>query len=102
MTAHTQISNADRQSRSALIGAMILYGTFGLLMFGPLAFGAVEPWSIFVVETGSVILTVLWFAKQWIDGEIDIVWNPLFLPMAGFAVLILRSLFLGLLHTGTT
>ena len=96
MTAHTQISNADRQSRSALIGAMILYGTFGLLMFGPLAFGAVEPWSIFVVETGSVILTVLWFAKQWIDGEIDIVWNPLFLPMAGFAVLILTQLVFGL------
>ena len=30
---------------------IVLYGTFGLLMFGPLAFGAVEPWSIFVLES---------------------------------------------------
>lgn len=96
MTAHTQIRNPDQQSRSAQIGALILYGTFGLLMFGPLAFGAVEPWSIFVVEIGSVILTALWFAKQWIDGEINIVWNPLFLPMAGFAVLILTQLAFGI------
>jgi len=96
MTAYTQISDAERQSRSAKIGAMILYGTFGLLMFGPVAFGAVEPWSIFILEIGSVILSILWFAKQWVDGEIDIVWNPLFLPMAGFAILILTQLAFGL------
>ncbi len=96
MTAYTNISNADRQSRSAKIGALLLYGTFGLLMFGPLAFGAVEPWSIFVLETGSVVLTVLWFAKQWIDGEIEIVWNPVFLPMGAFAVLIAAQLVFGL------
>jgi hypothetical protein len=34
----------NRRSQSARIGSILLYGTFGLLMFGPLAFGAVEPW----------------------------------------------------------
>jgi O-antigen ligase len=58
-------------------------------MFGPLAFGAVEPWSIFVLETGATLLALLWLAKQWIDGTIRIRWNPLFLPMAAFALLIL-------------
>ncbi|MGA7752693.1 MAG: O-antigen ligase family protein [Candidatus Sulfotelmatobacter sp.] len=96
MTEYTKISDAERQSRSAEIGTIVLYGTFGLLMFGPLAFGAVEPWSIFLVEAGSVLLTLLWLAKQWLDGEIDIVWNPLFLPMGGFAVLILTQLIFGL------
>lgn len=61
-------------------------------MFGPVAFGAVEPWSIFVVEVGSVALMSLWLAKQRIDGEIDILWNPLFLPMAAFGLLILVQL----------
>jgi len=59
------------------------------LLFGPVAFGAVEPWSIFIVETGSVLLFGLWLTKQWLEGEIKVLWNPLFLPMAAFAVLIL-------------
>jgi O-antigen ligase len=87
-------AEASRQELSARLGATVLYGTFGLLMFGPLAFGAVEPWSIFVVETGSVVLALIWLAKQSIDGEIDILWNPLFLPMAAFGVLILLQLVL--------
>ena len=57
-------------------------------MFGPLAFGAVEPWSIFVVESGALLLTLLWLAKQWLDGQISLLWNPLFLPMSGYGALI--------------
>jgi len=81
-------SNITPQFVSERIGLILLYGTFGLLMFGPLAFGAVEPWSIFVVETGAVALTLLWLAQQRLEGEVNILWNPLFLPMAAFAVLI--------------
>lgn len=79
----------DRKQLSMQIGSILLYGTFGLLMFGPVAFGAVEPWSIFVLEVGAVFLTLLWLAKQWIDGEMNLHWNPLFLPMSGFGILIL-------------
>jgi O-antigen ligase len=79
----------DLRVLSNQIGGVLLYGTFALLMFGPLAFGAVEPWSIFVLETGSVLLILLWLAKQWLDGELTIQWNPLFLPMSAFAILIL-------------
>lgn len=61
-------------------------------MFGPLAFGAVEPWSIFIVEMGAVLLTGLWIAKQWIDEEISILWNQIYLPMLAFASLILLQL----------
>jgi O-antigen ligase len=79
----------DPRLLSTHIGNVLLYGTFGLLMFGPLAFGAVEPWSIFILEAGAVALALLWLAKQWLDGEITIQWNPLFLPMAFFGGLIL-------------
>jgi O-antigen ligase len=82
----------DPQARSAQIDAILLYGTFGLLLFGPVAFGAVEPWSIFFLEAGSVLLTLLWLGKQWRDGDLTIQWNPLFLPMAGFGVLILLQI----------
>jgi O-antigen ligase len=84
----------DPQELSQLLGLVLLYGTFGLLMFGPLAFGAVEPWSIFILESGSLTLLLTWFAKQWIDGELVIRWNPLFLPMAGFGVLVILQLIL--------
>ena len=82
----------DPRVLSNQIANVLLYGTFGLLMFGPLAFGAVEPWSIFVLETGSVFLVLLWLTKQWLDGEINVQWSPLFLPMAAFGLLILLQL----------
>ena len=81
-------AEVNPQVRSAQMGSLLLYGTFTLLIFGPIAFGAVEPWSIFIVETGAVVLSAVWLAKQWFDGEINILWNPLFLPMAAFGVVI--------------
>lgn len=88
---HRQSSKTEvsRESIVARIDAVLLYGTFGLVMFGPIAFGAVEPWSIFIVETGAVLLTLTWLAKQWLKEQIFIIWNPLFLPMGAFATLLL-------------
>src|SRR5215472_4175881 len=92
MSHHHRRSSKTEVSREAVIAridAILLYGTFGLLMFGPIAFGAVEPWSIFLVETGAVLLTLTWLAKQWLKEHVFIIWNPLFLPMGAFAALIL-------------
>ena len=93
MKIHRKIS--DPKSRVTQVDAALLYGTFGLLMFGPLAFGAVEPWSIFILESGAVLLGLLWLAKQWLNAEIDILWNPLFLPMSAFALLAGLQIVLG-------
>jgi O-antigen ligase len=87
--AHKTSKEIDPRLLSEQMGKILFYGTFGLLLFGPVAFGAVEPWSIFILEAGSLLLVLLWFAKQWLDGELNIQWNPLFLPMAAFGVLIL-------------
>jgi O-antigen ligase len=92
MIAHSRTTDPNRQS---LMDAVLLYGTFGLLMFGPLAFGAVEPWSTFILEAGSALLALLWLTKQWIEGEVTIRWNPLFLPMAAFGFLILLQIGVG-------
>ena len=50
------MTESNRQRLSAQLGDIVLYGTFALLMFGPIAFGAVEPWSIFVLESGAALL----------------------------------------------
>jgi O-antigen ligase len=76
------------QSPSARLGSVLLYGVFGLLMFGPLAFGGVEPWSIFILEAGAALLFLLWVAKQYLDGEIKLQPNALYWPMGAFGLLI--------------
>ncbi|MGA8761520.1 MAG: O-antigen ligase family protein [Candidatus Sulfotelmatobacter sp.] len=76
----------------APIDAALLYGTFGLLMFGPLAFGAVEPWSTLLMEAGAAFLFLLWISKQMLDGELAVRGNPLFLPMGAFGLLIISQL----------
>jgi O-antigen ligase len=76
------------RERSMQIEKILFYGVFGLLLFGPLAFGAVEPWSILTIEVGAVLLFLLWTSKQVFDGRIKIRWNPAFLPMAVFGGLI--------------
>jgi O-antigen ligase len=86
--AHKTHREFDPRLLSEQLGKVLLYGTPGVLMFGPVAFGAVEPWSIFVLEISSLLLVLLWLAKQWLDGELNIQWNPLFLPMAAFGGLI--------------
>ena len=71
---------------------VIFYGAFGLLLFGPLAFGAVEPWSIFVLEAGAAILLVLWAIRQVASGELSATGNPLFAPLLAFAFCIVLQL----------
>ena len=83
---------ANFQWLMARVDSILLYSTFGLLMFGPLAFGAVEPWSIFILEIGCIILTMLWLLKQWLGSELTIQWSPLYPPMAGFGVLVLLQI----------
>ncbi len=92
MSATSTTANPSPRSARPQAGTGLLYGIFGLLMFGPLAFGAVEPWSIFVMEAGSAVLFLLWVGKQVLEGEMKIRWNPLFLPMGVFGLLIVSQL----------
>jgi len=79
----------NRGTRAEQAATVLLYGVFGLLLFAPLAFGAVEPWSIFVLEAGSASLFLVWVWKQSLEGEMKIRGNPLFPPMGIFGLLIL-------------
>ena len=89
------ITTTPRSQRAEQAGTVLLYGIVGLLLFGPLAFGATEPWSIFLMEAGSAALFLLWIGKQILQDGMKITWNPLFLPMGVFGVLILSQLIFG-------
>jgi O-antigen ligase len=57
-------------------------------LLGPLVFGAVEPWSIFALETCAVLLLAVWAFRQWTNSEVNISENVVYRPMAAFFVLV--------------
>jgi O-antigen ligase len=66
-----------------------------LLVFGPLAFGATEPWSEAILQAGAMLLLLLWCAKQ-ITWKAAVIHNsPLFWPMALFAAVVLLQVLAG-------
>lgn len=88
----SSISEIDGRKTQGALATVVLYGTFGLLLFGPLAFGAVEPWAIFLIEAGAAALFLTWLFQQSLQGQIKIRRNPLFAPMATFGLLIAAQL----------
>jgi len=80
---------------SSPLDSITFYGVFGLLLFGPLAFGAVESWSISIMQAGTGLLFAVWAARQVAARELEVRGNPLFLPMSLFAGLILWQLATG-------
>ena len=78
-------------SQPRLTDTALLLSASGVLLLAPLAFGAVEPWSIFALETCGLLLLCAWTARQWGRNELHITDNPLYRPMAAFfALLVLQ------------
>ncbi|MGA8493611.1 MAG: O-antigen ligase family protein [Terriglobales bacterium] len=86
---------SPRPSFPSKMDHVLLYGVFAILLFAPLAFGAVESWSISIMQLGASFLFALWAARQVVAGDLEIMGNPLFLPMGLFAGLILWQLATG-------
>ena len=76
--------------KRALVGLLCV-----VLAFGPLAFGAVQPWAIFILELGATACLIIWALRQLTNGALKVHWNPLFVPALLFAALIGIQLALG-------
>lgn len=61
-------------------------------MFGPLALGVVQDWSIALFEGGAAVVLLIWMAWQLAAREISIRWNPLFAPMLVFFAFVLEQI----------
>jgi O-antigen ligase len=58
-------------------------------MFGPLALGIVQDWSIALFEAGAAVVLLIWITWQLAAHKVRIRWNPLFAPMLVFFGLVL-------------
>lgn len=84
----------QRESLSAA-DSFVFYGVFGLLLLGPLALGAVEPWAIFSLEAGAGLLFIVWIASRFFSNDLSVNWIPLFSPMLVFAALVVFQIVTG-------
>jgi O-antigen ligase len=74
----------------------LLCGIIPLLFFAVLSFGAVELWSISLLEIGSALLFLAWAAGQLVCGKIRIQSSPLYAPVTLFSVVVILQLGLNL------
>ncbi len=72
--------------------SVLRLGIVVLLFFGPLAFGAVEPWSTFIVESGTGLLFLLWTIQQMRRETLHVRPNPLYGPILAFSIVIILQL----------
>ena len=59
-----------------------------LLMFGPLAFGAVQSWSMFVLQMGAAALLMTWGAAQQLEPQMTLRFTGAMVPLCGFVLLV--------------
>jgi len=85
----------QRTSSRSVLDSVVLYGVVSLLLFGPLAAGAVRPWAIFVLEMSAALLFALWVLRQASSGVVQFTGNPLFPPIIVFAALVVLQLVTG-------
>lgn len=89
LAAPPEPSSVATVSQPRLTNTTLLIGACAVLLLAPLAFGAVQPWSIFALEACSAVLFLVWASRQWLNGEVAILDNPLYRPMAAFFALAL-------------
>jgi O-antigen ligase len=65
-----------------------LYGPVFLLIFSVMAFGTTQEWSVFTLRAGAAVFLLLWAVWQVVSGEISIMPNRLYLPVAAFLLVL--------------
>jgi O-antigen ligase len=64
-----------------------------LLMAGPLCFGALEPWSLLLLEVGSVVVLLLWIVLCWRSARVRL--DPPTIVLLLFGCLIVFQIWTG-------
>jgi O-antigen ligase len=75
-------------SQPRITNTSLLMGVSAVVLLGPLAFGAVEPWSIFALEACAMLMFGVWAYRQWSNRELSILDHLLYRPMSAFFALV--------------
>ncbi len=79
---------AASRVRLRLSSSALFAGTTAILLAAPLAFGAVQPWAIFLLQASASLLLLAWVFRQWKNQELKVSWHPLYAPMLSFGALV--------------
>ncbi|HEX6881558.1 MAG TPA: O-antigen ligase family protein [Terriglobales bacterium] len=92
---HLSPAAVNESALSRALHSAACYVTIALIAFGPLAFGAVEAWAMFVLHVGSVLAFVLWTLSILTAQRPQIELQLIHLPPFAFACIIIGQIFLG-------
>lgn len=65
------------------------YGAIAVMLFGPIAFGAVEPWAMYIVHIGSVVVFLLWLASVMLEPKPIVEFQFVHVPTIIFAAIVI-------------
>ena len=64
----------------------ILAVVLAILIFGPLAFGAVRAQEFLIIELFSIIALLLWAIRLWANPQLKILWPPICWAVVAFVI----------------
>jgi O-antigen ligase len=70
----------------------VCYSAIAIILFGPIAFGAVEPWAMFIVHAGAVVVFLLWLASVMIGPKPQIEFQLIHIPPIIFAAIVVYQI----------
>lgn len=91
-TEKTEVYAAEPRAVCHIMDWTIFVLLCAVLIFGPLAFGAVTAWGASGLHVGSAMLLVLWAVRQVLAGNIALEKNPVLIPALVFGTIIVIQL----------
>ncbi|MBI5971491.1 MAG: hypothetical protein HY884_10105, partial [Deltaproteobacteria bacterium] len=87
-SAKVEAGGANPASKFRGLGNVAEAGIIAILVFTPFAFGSVQPWAAFVMETLSFVVLGVFLLKESLNGNIRLTPACLVIPFAFFLVLV--------------
>jgi O-antigen ligase/Flp pilus assembly protein TadD len=79
-------SEMDRDTLDMRCERSILGLVLGILVFAPLAFGAVDAWAFLVVQGLTIGVMFMWALRLWISPKPQLLWPPLCWVVLAFTI----------------
>jgi O-antigen ligase len=76
----------NRESMDRFCERGILALVLGILVFGPLAMGAVDPWAILVIQGLTIGVMILWALRLWLSPNPQLLWPPICWVVLAFLI----------------
>ena len=73
--------NLDKWCERGILGLVL-----GILIFAPLALGAVDAWAFLVVQGMTIAVMLVWALRLWISLKPKLLWPPLCWVVLAFAI----------------